>query len=75
MERNIIYNDFDELIEDDPEAVISKDGYLERPDDGWIKCSYGFIGIGYRGNEGGEFKDVWSKSKKGLGHIPDTGYG
>ena len=66
---------FEKLIEIDPEAVFSKHGdHLHRPENGWIKTSSGFIGIGYHGNEGGYWSEDWEEGTKS-GFIPTNGYG
>lgn len=70
------YKTFKELVNDNPDAVKNSSGdYLERPDDGWIITTDGFIGIGYHGNEGGLFKEKWVRTDGGQGHIPTNGYG
>jgi len=73
-----MYKNTQELLDDDPEAAMSKKHheYLERPSWGWMKVSdTRFIGIGYHGNESGEIKDGWEAAKADLGHIPEGGYG
>lgn len=77
--RGHIFKNFEELQLEDPPAVLclgpSPVDYLERPTGGWIKTSCGFIGIGYYGNEEGEFEHGWIAYKSGYGHIPPKGYG
>jgi len=71
-----MYKNFKELTKENPDALMSKDGeYLEKPTGGWIEVENGFIGIGYHGNESGNWKEEWKQAKSGLGHIPSGGYG
>lgn len=70
------YSSFEELIKSNPPALINYNGdNLERPKDGWIKTSTGFIGIGYHGNEGGDWHEEWKDNEAGKGFIPPGGYG
>lgn len=71
----MIYKNFDELLKDNPLAVMGPEGYLEKPESGWVEIENGFIGIGYNGNEGGYWSELWSPSVSGKGHIPTNGYG
>jgi hypothetical protein len=65
------------LKEMDPEAVTCSKTYeyLERPSDGWMLGEESFIGIGYHGNESGDYNQEWKPAKANLGHIPSKGYG
>jgi len=76
----IYIKNFERLIELDPPALMSdgvnySNGYLERPENGWMQCISGFIGIGYDGNQAESFDGKWFPAKAGLGHIPTNGYG
>lgn len=77
----IYIKNYEHLIELDPPALMAdganySNGYLERPENGWIQCISGFfIGIGYNGNQAESFDGKWFPAKAGLGHIPTNGYG
>lgn len=58
-----------------PPAVSGGGEYLERPNNGWIIGEGSFTGVGYHGNETGDYDTPWKASAAGSGHIPSGGYG